>query len=468
MTIVTRFAPSPTGFLHIGSARTALFNYLLAKHHNGKFLLRVEDTDRERSTPEAVEAILNSMQWLGLDHDDDVIYQFSRADRHRQVAKQLLAEGKAYHCYASPEELAEMRETAKAEKRAPGYDGRWRDRDPSEAPAGVKPVIRIKTPRDGETVLQDDVQGQITVANDQLDDFIILRSDDTPTYMLAVVVDDHDMGVTNIMRGDDHLTNSFRQKHIYDAMGWEMPALCHLPLIHGHDGAKLSKRHGALGAEAYRDMGILPEALCNYLLRLGWSHGDDEIISREQAIDWFTTESIGKSPARFDMDKLRHVNAHYLRTKPAEELMALIQPLMEVDAGRPLDDVEVQRITIGMGPLTERAEDLHELAKGASIYLNQNPFVLEDKPKSQVIGDAQEVLASVKDVLESLACWDHRTLESALRAYAETADLKFGKVAGPLRAAVSGRSVSPGVFDLMIAFGQKETLERLKFVLTLK
>jgi len=466
--VVTRFAPSPTGFLHIGGARTALFNYLLAKNQGGKFLLRIEDTDQKRSTPEAVEAILDSLSWLGLDHDGDVVYQFSKAAHHKEMAEKLLTEGKAYHCYASPEELDEMREKAMAEKRSPGYDGRCRDRDPSEAPEGVDPVVRLKTPQTGTTTLKDDVQGEISVANDQLDDLILLRSDGTPTYMLSVVIDDHDMGVTRIMRGDDHLTNSFRQKQIFDAFGWEMPELCHVPLIHGPDGAKLSKRHGALGAEAYRDMGILPEALCNYLLRLGWSHGDDEIISRDQAIDWFTTNNIGKSPARFDMEKLLSVNAHYLREKDNAALMPLIQSSMEKEVGRSLEADEIERITMGMGPLKERAKDLHMLAAGASIYLTQNPFTLEDKPKLQVsTEDAQSALKSVYENLEIISSWDQNTLESALRELAERQGLKFGKVAGPLRAAVSGRSVSPGVFDLMATLGQKETMERLQIVLNL-
>ncbi len=468
MSIVTRFAPSPTGFLHIGGARTALFNYLLAKNKGGKFLLRIEDTDQKRSTPEAVDAILDSLSWLGLEHDGDIVYQFSRASHHKEMVEKLLSEGKAYHCYASPEELEAMREKARNEKRPPGYDGRWRDRDPSEAPEGINPVVRLKTPQSGVTTLKDDVQGEISVANDQLDDLILLRSDGTPTYMLSVVIDDYDMGVTHIMRGDDHLTNSFRQKQIYQAFGWEMPKLSHVPLIHGADGAKLSKRHGALGADAYRDMGILPEALCNYLLRLGWSHGDDEIIPRNQAIEWFSTKHIGKSPARFDMEKLLSLNAHYLREKNNDALMSLIQPLMEKKQNRELERSEVEKITKGMAPLKERAKDLHILAEGASVYLTQNPFVLEDKPKKQLsTEDAQTVLKFVYENIDIISCWDQETLEAALRELAERQGLKFGKVAGPLRAAISGRSVSPGVFDLMATLGQKETMDRLKSALNL-
>lgn len=466
MNIVTRFAPSPTGFLHIGGARTALFNYLLARRHGGKFLLRVEDTDRARSTPEATQAILQGLSWLGLDCDDEIIYQHARAERHKAVAKQLLESGKAYKCYASKEELAEMRARAEREKTTFGYDGRWRDRDPQDAPEGVVPVIRLKAPQTGVTTIQDDVQGEISVGNDQLDDFILLRSDESPTYMLAVVVDDHDMGVNRILRGDDHLTNSFRQKHIYDAMGWEMPRLCHVPLIHGQDGAKLSKRHGALGVEAYKDMGILPEALCNYLLRLGWSHGDDELISREEAIKWFETDAIGKSAARFDIDKLMSLNAHYLRQKAPQDLLALIKPLLEAQVDRPLLDSESERIVNGMKPLTERAKDLHELAEGASLYLQKESFVLDEKASSQVKG-ADDVLLAIHDCLANETDWVESVLDKTLRDLAAQKDLKFGKVAGPLRAAISGRGTSPGVFDLLVALGQNETLERLKSVLKL-
>ncbi|MCE3233800.1 MAG: gltX2 [Rickettsiaceae bacterium] len=337
MTVITRFAPSPTGYLHIGGARTALFNWLYARHNNGKFLLRIEDTDRARSTPEAVEAILNGMKWLGLDWDDKEVYQLSRIERHKEVAYQLLEKGHAYKCYCSKEELDTMREKAMAEKSPMRYDGTWRDRDPSEAPAGVAPVIRLKAPLTGETVIEDNVQGRVVVQNKEQDDMILLRSDGTPTYMLAVVVDDHDMGVTHIIRGDDHFTNAFRQKLIYEGMGWEIPSFTHIPLIHGSDGAKLSKRHGALGVEAYRDMGYLPEAIRNYLLRLGWSHGDDEIISTEQAIQWFNLESLGKSPSRFDFNKLDNLNGHYIRIADDARLVELVTPILQQKIGKPLD-----------------------------------------------------------------------------------------------------------------------------------
>ncbi|NCP62002.1 MAG: glutamate--tRNA ligase [Alphaproteobacteria bacterium] len=467
MTIVTRFAPSPTGFLHIGGARTALFNWLLARRHGGKFLLRIEDTDRKRFTQEAVDAILESMKWLGLDWDGDVVHQFSRAARHKEMAEKLLAEGKAYHCYCSPEELEEMREKARAEKRAPGYDGRWRERDPSEAPKGVYPVVRLKTPQAGGTTIVDDVQGEVTVQNDQLDDLILLRADGTPTYMLSVVVDDHDMGVTHIMRGDDHLTNSFRQKQIYEAFGWKMPELCHIPLIHGSDGAKLSKRHGALGVEAYREMGILPEALCNYLLRLGWSHGDDEIISRQQAIEWFTVKNIGKSPARFDMDKLLNLNGHYIRNHENRSLVALIRPAVEKLLGRDLKDFEEERFVKGMDGLKERSKDLNDLARSALIYADIIPYDFDEKAKSFVEEEAKDILKAIYKTLADLTSWEDEVVEEALRKLSDSLGLKFGKIAQPLRASLTGRTVSPGIFEIMSTLGQKETLDRLNFVINL-
>ncbi len=468
MTIVTRFAPSPTGFLHIGGARTALFNWLLARHQGGKFLLRIEDTDRKRFTQEAVDAILDSLKWLGLDWDGEVVYQFSRATHHKEMAEKLLAEGKAYHCYCSPEDLQEMREIARAEKRPPGYDGRWRDRDPSEAPVGVKPVIRLKTPLHGATTINDDVQGEVTVQNDQLDDLILLRADGTPTYMLSVVVDDHDMGVTHIMRGDDHLTNSFRQKHLYEAFGWDMPELCHVPLIHGADGAKLSKRHGALGVEAYKEMGILADALCNYLLRLGWSHGDDEIISRQQAIEWFTTNTIGKSPARFDMDKVLNLNGHYIRNHDNEGLLVLIQPSVEKLLGRALHDFEKERLTKGMDGLKERSKNLNDLAQSALIYADIIPYHFDEKAKSFVEGEGEkEILKAIHKTLANLTSWEDELVEADLRQLADSLELKFGKIAQPLRAALTGRTISPGIFEIMSTLGQKETLDRLDFVINL-
>src|SRR5471030_3063695 len=323
-TIVTRFAPSPTGFLHIGGARTALFNWLYARGRGGKMLLRIEDTDRERSTPEAIDAILDGLKWLGLDWDGEVIYQFSRAARHREVAEQLLASGKAYRCYATPDQLTAMREKARAEGRTRLYDGLWRDRNPSEAPADMKPTIRLRAPQTGETVIEDQVQGRVVWQNENLDDLVLLRGDGNPTYMLAVVVDDHDMGVTHVIRGDDHLINAARQKQIYDALAWDIPSMSHIPLIHGPDGSKLSKRHGALGVDAYRSLGYLPAALRNYLVRLGWSHGDQEIFSTAEMIAAFDLAHIGRSPERFDFAKLENMNGHFMRATPDDELLKIL------------------------------------------------------------------------------------------------------------------------------------------------
>ncbi|MBT3401187.1 MAG: glutamate--tRNA ligase, partial [Rhodospirillaceae bacterium] len=384
MSVVTRFAPSPTGFLHIGGARTALFNYLFAKHHGGQFLLRVEDTDRKRSTEEAMQAILHGMNWLELNWDGAETYQSQNADRHREVAEQLVADGNAYKCYCTPEELAEMREIAKNSGGGTRmYDGRWRDRDASEAPAGIDPVIRIKMPLEGETTIADLVQGDVTKANDTLDDFIILRSDGTPTYMLAVVVDDHDMGVTHAIRGDDHLNNAFRQLHLFKACGWDVPEFAHIPLIHGSDGAKLSKRHGALGVEAYEEMGILPEAMCNYLLRLGWSHGDDETISREQAIEWFNLDAVGRSPARFDMDKLLNLNAQYLKTADADTLAARV--LADANAAGITVSPEAEtRLVAGMPGLASRAKNTHELFELSHLYLVDAPIEMTEKARDSL------------------------------------------------------------------------------------
>jgi glutamyl-tRNA synthetase len=461
MTIITRFAPSPTGYLHIGSARTALFNWLYARKMGGKFLLRIEDTDRVRSTQDAINMIIKGMKWLGLEWDDDVIFQFARANRHQEVALQLLEMGKAYYCYCSPQELETMREKAKQEGRPPRYDGTWRDRDPSEAPHGVKPVVRLKVPQIGETTVEDLVQGQVIVQNQQLDDMILLRADQTPTYMLSVVVDDHDMGISHIIRGDDHLTNAFRQKQIYEAMGWEIPRFSHIPLIHGADGAKLSKRHGALGVEAYEEMGILPEALCNYLLRLGWSHGDDEIIPREKAIEWFNIESIGKSPARFDMAKLTNLNAHYVRQTENNKLLSLIQPLVEKQLDRSLDINEKNRIIKGMEGLKQRAKTTLELADSALIYASRSPLPLDDKAKDILTSEAKNYLLKIIPVVESLQKWEESSMEAELRAYADQHAIKFGLIAQPLRAALTGKGVSPGIFDVMMVLGKEESLKRL-------
>ena len=464
--VVTRFAPSPTGFLHIGGARTALFNWLYAKHTGGVMLLRIEDTDRERSTEAATAAILDGLTWLGLDWEGEPISQFARAGRHREVAEELVARGKAYYAYETPEELEAMREKARAEGRPPRYDGSWRDRDASEAPAGVKPVIRIKAPREGETIVRDRVQGDVRFPNKDLDDFILLRSDGTPTYMHAVVVDDHDMGVTHIIRGDDHLTNAARQQIIYDAMGWEIPVMAHIPLIHGPDGAKLSKRHGALGVEAYRAMGYLPAALRNYLARLGWSHGDDEVMSTEDMIAWFEIEDVNKGAARFDFQKLEALNGVYMRQTPDDELTRIfLDTLPCLDNGpailAKLDERRRAQLRAAMPGLKERARTLKELADSAYYLYAERPLALDEKAAALLDTEARKVLAALKARLEAIASWDAPSLEAAVRAYAEAEGLKLGKAAQPLRAALTGRSTSPGVFDVLAVLGREESLARI-------
>src|SRR5713101_7707819 len=379
MAVVVRFAPSPTGFLHIGGARTARFNWLFAQHHGGTFLLRIEDTDRQRSTKEAVDAIIDGLSWLKLDWDGDMVMQSARSPRHAEVARQLLATGNAYYCYCAPDELEAMREKARAEGRPVRYDGTWRDRDPKAAPPGVKPAIRLKAPQTGETVIHDHVQGTVTVANAQLDDLIILRSDGTPTYNLSVVVDDHDMGITHVIRGDDHLNNAFRQTQIYRAFDWAVPEFAHVPLIHGPDGAKLSKRHGALGVDAYRELGYLPEALRNYLLRLGWSHGDDEIISTEQAIAWFDIDAVGRAPARFDFAKLDNLNGHYIRVAEGGRLVTLVAEKLEKAFGRTLSETERTRLLQAMPELKLRPKTLVELAANARFLVTPRPIGPDEK-----------------------------------------------------------------------------------------
>lgn len=465
MPVVTRFAPSPTGFLHIGGARTALFNWLFARHNGGKFLLRIEDTDRARSTQAAVDAIFDGLKWLGLDWDAEPVFQFSRADRHAEVARQLLAEGKAYHCYCSPAELEAMRAEQKAKGLPMRYDGRWRDRAPSEAPEGIPPVVRLKAPRSGETILQDKVQGEVRVANEQLDDMVLLRADGTPTYMLSVVVDDHDMSVSHVIRGDDHLTNTFRQIQLYRACGWDLPEFAHIPLIHGPDGAKLSKRHGALGAEAYRDMGYLPEALRNYLLRLGWGHGDDEIISTEQAKEWFDLDSIGRSPSRFDMIKLGNLNGHYLRQATDERLVELITPRLVAMTGQDVGAPQADLLRQAMAGLKERAKTLVELADSAAFYLRKRPLALDDKAAKLLDAGGRNTLAGFAQILAAQQNWRQDALEEEARRFAEDKGHKLGQVAQPLRAALTGSTVSPPIFEVMRILGRDESLARIKDVL---
>jgi glutamyl-tRNA synthetase len=460
--VVTRFAPSPTGFLHIGGARTALFNLLFARRHGGDFRLRIEDTDKARSTQAAIDAILDGMTWLGLDWDGDVVFQSERAGRHVEVAEALLASGHAYRCYATPEELAELREQQRAAKAPLRYDGRWRDRDPAAAPAGAPFAVRLRAPRDGETVIEDLVQGRVVVQNSELDDMILLRSDGSPTYMLAVVVDDHDMGVTHVIRGDDHLNNAFRQLGIIRAMGWPEPAYAHIPLIHGADGAKLSKRHGALGVDAYRDeLGMLPEALGNYLLRLGWGHGDAEIISRAEAVEWFDIGGVGRSPSRFDMKKLESLNAHYLREADDQRLAGLTAPRIAARIGRELDPAEQALLGRAMPELKPRAKTLDELAEGALFLFERRPLALDAKAAALLEGDAPRLLAHAHGELEALDTWSTAAVEDAVRRVADAAGLGLGKVAQPLRAALTGRTTSPGIFDVLVLLGRDESLARL-------
>ena len=462
MSVITRFAPSPTGFLHIGGARTALFNWLFAQHHGGQMLLRIEDTDRARSTEAAVTAIHEGLAWLGLGWQGEPISQFARAQRHGDVAHQLLAAGHAYRCYCTPEKLAEMRATAKAEGRSMRYDGRWRDRDPGEAPKDQAGVIRLKSPQSGATMVHDLVQGEVTVQNSEMDDMVLLRADGTPTYMLAVVVDDHDMDVSHIIRGDDHLTNAIRQRQIYDLMGWQAPQFAHIPLIHGADGAKLSKRHGALGVEAYRDMGILPAALRNYLLRLGWSHGDDEFIETAQAIEWFNLDGIGKSPSRFDIPKLENLNSHYLRAMNEGELCILLAAQLVAAIGRALTATEQARLPLAIGALKERSKTLVELADKATFLLDNRPLEMEEKAANQVgAEDAPGLLAKAHACLGTVTDWNHDALADAVRGLAEAEGLKLGKLAQPLRAALTGRNASPGIFEVLYFLGQQESLDRI-------
>ncbi|MFM9974063.1 MAG: glutamate--tRNA ligase [Beijerinckiaceae bacterium] len=465
--IVTRFAPSPTGFLHIGGARTALFNWLYSKRHGGKMLLRIEDTDRERSTPEAIDAILDGLKWLGLEGDGEPIFQFARAARHAEVARDLVTKGNAYFCYASQEELTEMREKAKAEGKPMRYDGRWRDRDPSEAPAGVKPVIRLRAPAEGETVVEDQVQGRVTWANKDLDDLVLLRSDGTPTYMLAVVVDDHDMGVTHIIRGDDHLTNGARQTQIYQACGWSVPVMAHIPLIHGPDGAKLSKRHGALGVEAYRAMGYLPAALRNYLVRLGWSHGDQEVFSETEMAQLFDLKNVGRSAARFDFAKLANLNGIYMRQSDDADLLKALEDILPyVEGGEAfaahLDAAGRATLLAMMPGLKERAKTLVELLEGAQFLFMKRPLVLDEKAAGLLEDGGRERLMELVTALERVSQWDAATTEAAVRVLSETSGAKLGQLAQPLRAALTGHATSPGIFDVLAVLGREESLGRLR------
>ena len=463
MTVRTRFAPSPTGPLHIGSARTALFNYLFSRHHGGEFLLRIEDTDRARSTDEYTQLILDSLAWLDLRPDEPPLFQSTRAARHAEVARELLAAGRAYRCFCTAEELKAMRERALAEGRPPRYDGTWRDRDPAAAPEGVAPAIRLKAPRDGETVVEDLVQGTVRVANAQLDDMIILRSDGSPTYLHAVVVDDHDMGITHVIRGDDHLTNTFRQIQIYEAMGWPTPRFAHIPLIHGQDGAKLSKRHGAVSVLEFREEGYLPEALCNYLLRLGWGHGDVELVSREEAIRLFDLDGVGRAPSRMDYAKLTHLNGIYLRQADDERLTEEVLARLAGREGLVLDEAAIRRIRALMPGLKERARTLVELADSAAFLARRPPLKMDAKASALLTEEARAMLRQLAPVLEETD-FTVPALDAALRRFAEATGRKLGQVAQPLRAALTGNTVSPGIDATLAALGREEALARLRAV----
>jgi glutamyl-tRNA synthetase len=460
MTVTVRFAPSPTGFLHIGGARTALFNWLFAKHHGGSFRLRIEDTDRTRSTQEAIAAIVDGLGWLGLFWDGEIVFQSARANRHAEIARQLLGAGRAYNCYCTPAELEAMRERARAEKRSIRYDGTWRDRDPAEAPPGVPPAIRLKAPQEGSTTIHDRVQGDVTVSNAELDDLIILRADGTPTYNLSVVVDDHDMAITHVIRGDDHLNNAFRQTQIYRALDWPVPEFAHVPLIHGPDGTKLSKRHGALGVDAYRELGYLPEALRNYLIRLGWSHGDDEIISTEHAIAWFDLDAVGRAPARFDFAKLDNLNGHYLRLAEDGRLAALVAGRLEAMLGQPLSEADRARLRRAMPELKLRPKTLTELATNARFFVTRRPIALDDKAAKLLTGEARRLLADLLHALDH-AAWETSSLEQRVRQFADEKGVGLGAVAQPLRAALTGSAASPGVFWVMEVLGREESRGRI-------
>lgn len=459
--VVTRFAPSPTGFLHIGGARTALFNWLFARHHGGKALLRIEDTDRKRSTPEAIEAIFEGLEWLGLDYDEEPVFQSQRAERHAEIAAKLLAAGHAYKCFATAEELEEMRAEQRANKQPIRYDGRWRDRDPSEAKPGAPFTVRLKTPRGGTTQIEDAVQGKVSVSNDEIDDYVLLRADGSPTYMLAVVVDDHDMGCTHIIRGDDHLNNAFRQLPVIRAMNeiegdWPDPQYAHVPLIHGSDGAKLSKRHGALGVEAYRDdFGILSEAMNNYLLRLGWGHGDREELTRQEAIELFDLSGVGKSPSRFDLKKLENLNGHYIREADDDRLVGLVAERYDEPVNRDL-------LAAAMPFLKTRAKNLNELAEGAQFLFAKRPLAMTEKAELLLDGDARLNLARVHEALSRENDWTSEALEATTKSLAETLGLGLGKLAQPMRAALTGTTTSPGIFDVLVLLGRDESLARIR------
>ena len=464
MTVITRFAPSPTGFLHIGGARTALFNYLFARSNNGKYVLRIEDTDRERSTEEAVGTIINGLDWLELSGDEQPVFQYSRQERHKQIVNTLLEQGKAYKCYCSAHELEEMRALARREGKTVLYDRRWREKDPITAPPNVNPVVRLKSPLKGSTMIDDLVQGRVEVKNEQLDDFVILRADGTPTYMLSVVVDDHDMEISHVIRGDDHLNNAFRQYQIYAAMDWPTPKFAHIPLIHGQDGTKLSKRHGALGIDAYKDQGYLPEALCNYLLRLGWGHENEEIITREQAIALFEIGAVGKSPSRFDIKKLDNINSKYMREMSEARLFNLLETHLLKNRNVTLDPIKLERLKRGLSGLKLRAKNINELAASAMIYIVSPSINMDEKADSILSKDARQLIGGLLKPFNELTNWNKTEIEETLKNFVTCRDIKFGLVAQPLRAALTGTTSSPDIFEVIEILGKDEVLQRIEAV----
>jgi glutamyl-tRNA synthetase len=464
MTIITRFAPSPTGLLHIGGVRTALFNYLFAKRFSGKYLVRIEDTDRERSTKQATEAIINGLNWLDLSGDTAPIFQHKNIKRHQDVAKTLIDTGAAYYCYCSPQELQEMREKALKEGKKSLYNGRWRDRAPADAPKDVKPVIRLKTDLTGETIIEDLVQGTVKVDNELIDDFILLRADGSPTYMLSVVVDDNDMQISHIIRGDDHLNNAFRQIQLFKAMGWTIPVFAHIPLIHGYDGAKMSKRHGALGVETYRDLGYLPDALCNYLLRLGWSHGNNEIISREQAVKWFNFDNVGQSPSRFDLDKLNNTNSIYINNYNETDLAHIVLKELEKRPGLIFTSETKRRIFSGIRGLKQRAKTIEELTNIATFYIAKSPLPIDPKTLEILDKESLHLIDGLLKPLKMIDNWSEINIETAIKIYAEECGVKLGKVALPLRVALTGTTTSPSIFEVVSVLGWDEVSVRIDSV----
>lgn len=457
--VVTRIAPSPTGYMHIGTARTALFNWLYARGRGGKFLMRIEDTDRERSTPEATDAIIRGFEWLGIDYDGEAVSQFDRADRHREVALEMLTNGHAYKCFATQDEIQAFRDAASAEKKSTLYQSPWRD-----APADTHPdapyVIRLKTPRDGVTEIDDEVQGKVKWKNNTLDDMICLRSDGTPTYMLAVVVDDYDMGVTHVIRGDDHLANAGRQSHIYHAMGWDLPTYAHLPLIHGPDGKKLSKRHGATGVEEYQAMGYVAAGMRNYLARLGWSHGDDEFFTDAQARDWFGTDGIGKSPARLDFKKLDNICGQHIAASEDAALLQEIKAFVDASDDRDITTDQLDAILPALYCLKTGSKKLGDLLDKAHFALTQRPVERDEKSQGMLDDVSRRILNELTPQLQNVT-WDRNTLEETVSGLATAHDLKLGKLVGPLRAALAGRAPTPSVFDMMLVLGRDETIARL-------